>query len=209
METQVRILNTDKQLHFDDFDMVAESHLTAAEFADATHSSPTTVREWIRKGLIRAERPRRQWLIPVEELGRQIVSRRGGQQDRRAVVKLIDSRTSPQLARDSTAVASQNPQQDMVEASKGPSIPSWNTDLSQLTLDGQIIRRVRQAGRATNIVAILDEFQVEGWPARVADPLPDGDHEHLRDAIKQLNVGLTKIRFRADGRGKGIIWERT
>ena len=85
---------------------------------------------------------------------------------------------------------------------------SWNRDTGELFYGKQLIRRIASPQRATNIVAILNAFQEEGWPRRIDDPLPRGsDTQRLREAIRTLNLGLERIHFRADGSGEGIIWE--
>lgn len=89
-----------------------------------------------------------------------------------------------------------------------PDRPAWNADRLELTLRGQVVRRIRNRGRAHNAVRILDTFQELGWSDRIDDPLRGGaDPERLRDTIKSLNRGLTGLRFRADGTGCGVVWE--
>lgn len=86
--------------------------------------------------------------------------------------------------------------------------PSWDHGTGKLHYGGKLARQVQNPGRATNIVAILDAFEEQGWPARIDDPLPDGgDKQRLREAIRTLNQGLSRLRFRADGTGSGICWE--
>lgn len=86
--------------------------------------------------------------------------------------------------------------------------PRWDRDTGKLHYGGKLARQVQNPGRATNIVAILDAFEEQGWPARIDDPLPDGgDKQRLREAIRTLNQGLSRLRFRADGTGSGICWE--
>lgn len=85
--------------------------------------------------------------------------------------------------------------------------PHWDHDRGELHFQGQIVRRVRGAVVAANLVAILDAFETEGWPTRIDDPLPGGrDSQRLREAVRTLNVGLTGIVFRSDGSGQGILW---
>ena len=82
--------------------------------------------------------------------------------------------------------------------------PEWNHDRGELTFQGELIRRVR-VGVATQIVKILDAFQLQGWPDRIGSPIND-DMTH-RDAIRALNSRLTAIRFCSDGTGRGVLWE--
>ena len=89
--------------------------------------------------------------------------------------------------------------------------PIWSEDQSILFVDGVICKQFGQP--AENQRAILREFQRQGWPAWIANPLePDcekDDRQRLADAVYHLNRGQKKrlIRFRRNGRGKGILWE--
>lgn len=86
--------------------------------------------------------------------------------------------------------------------------PNWDRGTGKLHYGGKLVRHVANPGRATNIVAILDVFEEQGWPERIDDPLRGGaDKQRLREAIRTLNQGLSGIRFRADGTGSGIGWE--
>ena len=90
-------------------------------------------------------------------------------------------------------------------------VPGWNKARGELTYDGKVIRRV-QAGRAKNIVKVLDAFQEDGWPDRIDDPLsPSKDQQRLHETIASLNenMALPLVHFRADGTGQGIVWEAT
>jgi hypothetical protein len=87
-------------------------------------------------------------------------------------------------------------------------VPIWNRDVGRLTFSGEVVKHVR-IGVATNVVKVLDSFQGLGWPERIDDPIPGGQNQQrLHETIKSLNEGLTRIHFRADGTGKGFIWER-
>jgi hypothetical protein len=58
---------------------------------------------------------------------------------------------------------------------------------------------------------VLDAFERQGWPERVADPLPaESGVDYaawLRNTVKNLNRGLGGIKFHADGTKHGIRWE--
>lgn len=82
----------------------------------------------------------------------------------------------------------------------------WNKDTGTLSLGGRVVRRVSSVKKAKNIVAILDAFEEEAWPARVSSPIRNPDPMVMRDAIRSLNKGLTGIVFEADGTGEGIRW---
>lgn len=86
--------------------------------------------------------------------------------------------------------------------------PAWDPDRLRLTVGDQVCRTVRSRTVAINICSILDAFEGQSWAARIADPLPGRkDGQRLSKAIEKRNVGLERIRFRADGTGSGIIWE--
>lgn len=86
--------------------------------------------------------------------------------------------------------------------------PQWNRDTGELSLGGEVIKRIKNLGQATNITAVLDAFQEEGWLVRIDDPLPGGRNpERLKDTIRSLNENLSRIKFVGDGSGQGIRWE--
>lgn len=92
--------------------------------------------------------------------------------------------------------------------------PVWDSDRNELWFQGKIARTVRGEAVSFNIQLILDSFQKNGWPARIADPLPNGpDPERLRATIaslngrKNTNSRIKYIKFIADGSGKGISWK--
>jgi hypothetical protein len=92
---------------------------------------------------------------------------------------------------------------------KSPIRPSWDGE-SVLSWDGEVLKEFRRA--ATMQKRILEEFEKQGWPHRIDNPLPRltgvNRKQHLRDTIKNLNRGLTRrmILFFADGAGQGICW---
>lgn len=92
---------------------------------------------------------------------------------------------------------------------RSPRKPHWDRDLGQLRWGDTVIRHVRGHTVANRVVPVLDAFQHFGWRKRIPISDPTGiDGQQLRDAVKSLNVGLSTIRFRSDGTGKGVVWER-
>ena len=91
-------------------------------------------------------------------------------------------------------------------------VPHWDSGRHELRLGNQIIKQFKH--RSPNQEMILAAFQEEGWPVSVRDPLSplrDIDSKRrLNDTIKCLNHHQSQelIRFRGDGTGEGIIWER-
>jgi hypothetical protein len=73
-----------------------------------------------------------------------------------------------------------------------------------------VVKRFRQPAEQQELV--LAAFEEQGWPPRIDDPLPGGNgvnaKQRLRDAMKNLNRHQRnrRIRFEADGTGKGILW---
>jgi len=82
----------------------------------------------------------------------------------------------------------------------------WNRALGELKVNGTVARRVAQPNRAKQVVAVLDVFQEEAWPARIDSPFPpdESGKQTLREAVRSLNKGMNCIRFEADGTGEGI-----
>lgn len=91
--------------------------------------------------------------------------------------------------------------------------PQWDVDSRTLKLNEDIVKRFRWP--ALNQEAVLCAFQEEGWPTRIDDPLPPHPEQNskrrLADTIKCLNRKRVAqlIRFRGDGTGEGVLWERT
>ncbi|HEV3256737.1 MAG TPA: hypothetical protein VG013_07660 [Gemmataceae bacterium] len=90
--------------------------------------------------------------------------------------------------------------------------PRWDDDRRTLCVGRQVVKRYRRP--APNQVAILAALEEEGWPPRVDDPLPPlpdlEPKRRLSDAIQALNLHRESelIRFRGDGTGTGVCWER-
>lgn len=86
-------------------------------------------------------------------------------------------------------------------------LPVWDEKSGNLTFDGKAARHYEK--RAYNCIAILDVFQLEGWPVRVDDPLPNGKNpERLSNTIKTLNTGLQTIEFFSGGDGQSTGWRK-
>lgn len=89
-----------------------------------------------------------------------------------------------------------------------PSAPSiaWNRELGELTIDGQLARRIARPKQAKNVTKILEAFQEDGWPVRIDSPFEadEAGRTRLRETGSQLNVQLTGIKFEADGTGEGV-----
>jgi len=84
--------------------------------------------------------------------------------------------------------------------------PVWDNERGELSFAGDVIRKV--SARATSVRPILDEFQREGWPSRIDDPLPFKTWyaTRIQEACDSLRTNLTRIDFRPDGSGKGVVW---
>ncbi len=91
------------------------------------------------------------------------------------------------------------------------SAPHWDAESRELSVNGYMVKRFRW--QASNQERVLNAFEEEGWPRRIDDPLPphpDQDSKRrLSDTIKCLNrkQANSRIRFRGDGTGEGIVWE--
>lgn len=93
-------------------------------------------------------------------------------------------------------------------------IPSWNQELKELHVAGQLVKRFHRPAR--NQETILSAFQKSDWERRIADPLPVEEERleqtatrRLQDAIRSLNRHQANnlLVFRGDGSGTGLIWE--
>jgi hypothetical protein len=95
-------------------------------------------------------------------------------------------------------------------------LPYWDEDSRRLWLGGLLLRQFRQP--APHQTTLLAAFQEEGWHSgHIDDPLslepgegPDDARKRLRETIHNLNQSLPAgtIRFRGDGTGEGVWWER-
>lgn len=89
--------------------------------------------------------------------------------------------------------------------------PSWDTERRELSVLGKVVKRFRWP--APNQETILSVFSEEDWPARIEDPLSQGNgldpKRRLGDTIKCLNRNQQEnlIRFRGDGTGEGVLWD--
>jgi hypothetical protein len=79
-------------------------------------------------------------------------------------------------------------------------------------MDGRTVKQYRVP--SPNQEAILTAFAEEGWPSAIDDPLPphpEQDPKHrLRKTVEGLNANQVQplLRFRGDGSGRRILWER-
>jgi hypothetical protein len=86
--------------------------------------------------------------------------------------------------------------------------PSWDKDTGRLYFDNEIIKTVKNIGQATNVIAVLDTFEIHKWPRSVDDLFINSVVANcLHKTVASLNCNLSRIRFCADGTGHGIRWE--
>jgi len=91
-------------------------------------------------------------------------------------------------------------------------LPHWDRDRRVLYIGQQIVKRYSRPSPNQDLV--LSAFEEEGWPSHVYDPLPHKDKgvakKRLHDTIIWLNRNheARLLRFRGDGSGEGICWER-
>lgn len=89
--------------------------------------------------------------------------------------------------------------------------PFWDDKRRELSVEGEVVKQFRWP--APNQETILSVFSEENWPARIEDPLSQGQglepKRRLSDTIKCLNRNqrINLIRFRGDGTGEGVFWE--
>jgi hypothetical protein len=93
-----------------------------------------------------------------------------------------------------------------------PETPRWDEGTGELRFRDRLVKRFRNS--ASNQRSILDAFQTQGWPERLADPLPGGCgargnlKQRLHDAIKNLNRGhhARCLHFYGAGSGRTVGW---
>jgi len=88
--------------------------------------------------------------------------------------------------------------------------PCWDAALRRLTWKGQPVKEFRIP--AENQEALLAQFEKEGWPLRIEDPLQRVEgldrKARLHDSIKALNRNQVNrlVRFQGDGTTRGVLW---
>lgn len=87
----------------------------------------------------------------------------------------------------------------------------WNRDRGELTIDGQVARKVTKPNQSQNIMRVLDEFQRKSWPEQIQIKFLEGEpgKEVIRETVRSLNRGAQGIVFEADGTGGGIRFRLT
>lgn len=95
----------------------------------------------------------------------------------------------------------------------GEILPHWDAERRELRVGNTVVKRFRQPSPLQEL--ILTAFEEEGWPHRIADPLPrraeQDPKRRLHDAVRSLNLNQRAafLRFGGDGTGEGIVWEWT
>jgi len=110
---------------------------------------------------------------------------------------------------DQGAASSKAPEETISAEATGP---DWRSEAGVLTLDGVLIKEFANEAEYERLV--LDVFQKTGWTRHVKIRL-EGEElsiskKQLQNAVRELNRGqpVQKIRFRMDGTGQGVRWER-
>jgi hypothetical protein len=101
-------------------------------------------------------------------------------------------------------------QQSEAEAQPGDTeSPIWQSASRKLGFRDETISF---KANATNAICVLSEFQRDGWPCEIDDPIPpSGDvdpKDRLRETAKYLRrkTGAMGLEFRPNGNGTGITW---
>jgi hypothetical protein len=118
---------------------------------------------------------------------------------------LLEGQPIPPRASGSGSDANDNPNADV-------RVPHWDKERHELRWGSLVLKRFRVP--AANQVTILDAFEEEKWPYRIDDPLSPvtgrDPRARLHSAINKLNLHhlIRFVRFRGDGTGLGVCWER-
>ena len=90
-------------------------------------------------------------------------------------------------------------------------LPVWDRAKRELRLGSKVIKQFKWP--AENQEKVLDAFEDQGWPTRIADPLAEHPticpKRRLHDTLKCLNRKQIDelIKFRGDGTGRGVLLE--
>ncbi len=88
--------------------------------------------------------------------------------------------------------------------------PSWNAQTRELCFNGQVVKQFHRPAECQEM--ILSAFEKARWAVRIENPLKGRDgreaSDRLHDVIRALNRNQNTrlIRFRGDGKGRGIRW---
>ena len=83
--------------------------------------------------------------------------------------------------------------------------PRWDEKNRQFIIDGVVVHTYKQ--KATNQLLVLEAFEAERWATLIDTPIDDS--KHRTQTLKELNeIARDKIKFRGDGTGERIKWER-
>jgi hypothetical protein len=91
-------------------------------------------------------------------------------------------------------------------ATAAESHPFWDRETGSLFYRGKLCRKVQIRTIPTRSQIILDAFESKFWRNRIEDPFEGHDAESLYQAVKSLNRGLKRIRFRVQEGGSAITW---
>ena len=100
-----------------------------------------------------------------------------------------------------------DPADDSDDNPNGLPIPSWDSELQELTVGTTIIKRFKVPAR--NQETILAAFQEEGWPVFLDDPLPPlseiDPKRRLHDTINSLNRNQFHFWFKHSMNSKSLF----
>jgi hypothetical protein len=109
-------------------------------------------------------------------------------------------------ARSSTAARARLPVADIAPSDK----PQWDEKEHTLIWRGQVVKHYK--ADAPFQEAVFAAFQVAGWPSCVRLELVARNglgKDRLRDTIRNVNRSVHRyLRFRLEGNGTRICWER-
>jgi hypothetical protein len=98
----------------------------------------------------------------------------------------------------------------LAEGFAGPSVPKWDKSERTLYYRGSIIKKYSRHS-APNHMIILNAFELSGWASSISDPLPREPNivpsKRLHDTLRNMNSGLSAIRFFTRGDGITVGWE--
>ncbi|MCA9065980.1 MAG: hypothetical protein KDA96_23085, partial [Planctomycetaceae bacterium] len=82
--------------------------------------------------------------------------------------------------------------------------PTWSLSDRTLLFNGEKVRQF-SAQTGKSVLDILSTFEECGWQNRIDDPLSPPDADATKLALRTINLGLVRLRFKKDG--DGVKWE--
>ena len=73
--------------------------------------------------------------------------------------------------------------------------PTWKKETGELRYGDRLEKTIRNIKTAKNVVRVLDEFELLGWPSRIDSPFQATESQRLHETLRSLNEKLSPPSF--------------